>query len=149
MSISWGIKTVGAACFGLALAFAGIGRAEDAGKPVAPTKRLDLFNGRDLTGWKSISKTNTDLAQTWRVENGVIKCTGRPTGYLRTEQDYRDYKLTVEWSFVRVGPKADNTGVLVHIGEPDKVWPRCIQCQGQHGKQGDLFMMSGADCREQ
>jgi hypothetical protein len=56
--------------------------------------------------------------------------------------------LTVEWRFVKVAPKADNTGVLVHIQSPDKVWPMCIQNQGKSGRQGDLFLMAGAECKE-
>jgi hypothetical protein len=47
-----------------------------------------------------------------------------------------------------VAPKADNSGVLVYIQPPDKVWPRCIQNQGKSGRQGDLFVMSGAECKE-
>jgi len=147
MRIFSGVATIGAAGL-LALAFAGSGRAEDAARPVAPTNRIDLFNGRDLTGWKAVAKTNADPSQTWRVADGVIKCAGQPNGYLRTEQSCRDYRLTVEWRFVKVAPKANNTGVLMHMQLPDRVWPRCVQCQGQHEKQGDLFLMNGADCKE-
>jgi hypothetical protein len=86
--------------------------------------------------------------KTWRVENGVLRNTGRPTGYIRTEQDYRDYKLTVEWRFVKVAPKADNSGVLVHMQLPDKLWPECIQSQGLNQKQGDLIYMAGAESKE-
>ncbi len=115
---------------------------------LTPTNRIDLFNGKDLSGWKLFLKDNADVSKTWSVENGVIKNTGKPTGYMRTKQDYRDYKLTVEWRFVNVAPKADNTGVLVHMELPDKLWPKCVQCQGQHDKQGDLFLMAGAECKE-
>jgi 3-keto-disaccharide hydrolase len=63
---------------------------------------------------------------------------------MRTEQTYRDYKLTVEWRFTKAG----NTGVLVHMGLPDKVWPRCFECQGMHNHQGDFWLWGGADCKE-
>jgi len=120
----------------------------DLNTAIAPTNRIDLFNGKDLTGWIAVSRTNSATAETWSVGAGVIRCTGKPTGYLRTEQSYRDYKLTVEWRFVKVAPKADNTGVLVHLQMPDQVWPPCIQCQGKYGSQGDLFLMSGAESKE-
>ena len=120
----------------------------DAEKAVKPLSRIDLFNGKDLTGWKSVSRTNSALAETWSVAQGVIRCTGKPTGYLRTEKSFRDYRLTVEWRFVKVAPKADNTGVLVHLQLPDKVWPPCVQCQGKHDNQGDLFLMAGAESKE-
>lgn len=142
------IGAIGTARFCLAFALAGTGAAADAEKPIAPTSRIDLFNGKDFTGWKLFLPGDADGTQTWRVENGVIKNTGKPNGYLRTEKDYRDYRLTVEWRFVKVAPRADNTGVLVHLQLPDKLWPQCIQCQGQHDKQGDLFLMSGAECKE-
>jgi hypothetical protein len=54
----------------------------------------------------------------------------------------------VEWRFVKIAPKADNTGVLVHIQTPDQVWPVCVQVQGRHERQGDLFLMAGAECKE-
>ena len=93
-------------------------------------------------------KKGADPMKTWSVTNGVIHCTGRPTGYLRTKQGYSNYVLTVEWRFVKIAPKADNTGVLVHMQLPDKVWPMCIQNQGLSGRQGDLFVMAGAECKE-
>jgi Domain of Unknown Function (DUF1080) len=77
-----------------------------------------------------------------------IHCTGNPSGYIRTKDNYSNYVLDVEWRFVKISPKADNTGVLVQIQPPDKVWPRCIQNQGKSGRQGDLFVMSGAECKE-
>jgi hypothetical protein len=113
-----------------------------------PTKRIDLFNGKDFTGWTFTMRSNTPAAETWAVTNGVIHCTGRPPGYARTEKSYRDYKLTVEWRFVKIAPKADNSGIFVHINPPDKVWPTCIEVQGQHGRQGDLRMNGGATCKD-
>jgi hypothetical protein len=116
-----------------------------------PDKRemsVVLFNQKDFTGWTFVTKDNSDPLQTWSVTNGVIHCTGKPTGYLRTAQVYSNYFLTVEWRFVKVAPKADNTGILVHIQAPDKVWPQCIQVQGKSGRQGDLFVMAGVECKE-
>jgi len=49
---------------------------------------------------------------------------------------------------VAVGPKADNTGFLVHIQSPDAVWPPCVQVQGKHGHVGDMFLMGGAESTE-
>ncbi len=113
-----------------------------------PVDHLKLFNGRDFTGWTFCMKDNADPMQTWSVTNGVIYCTGKPTGYLRTTQAYSNYVVTVEWRFRKVAPKADNTGVLVHMQLPDKVWPMCIQNQGKSGRQGDLFLMEGAESKE-
>jgi hypothetical protein len=138
--------------FCVCLAFAGRCAAQDdsANYP-PPTSRensLALFNGKDFTGFTFCMKDKADPSQSWSVTNGVIHCTGRPFGYLRTTQSYSNYFLTVEWRFVKVAPKADNTGILVHIQEPDQVWPQCIQVQGKHDRQGDLFLMMGAESKE-
>jgi hypothetical protein len=109
---------------------------------------VPLFNHKDFSGWTFCVKDNADPLQTWSVTNGVIHCTGKPIGYLRSTQTYSNYFLTVVWRFVKVAPKADNTGILVHIQSPDKVWPQCVQVQGKHLRQGDLFVMAGAECKE-
>jgi len=107
-----------------------------------------LFNHKDFSGWTFCMKDQADPLATWSVTNGVIHCTGKPTGYLRTTGVYSNYFLTVEWRFVKIAPKADNTGILVHIQPGDKVWPQCIQVQGKHTRQGDLFLMEGAEAKE-
>ena len=125
------------------LAFSSVVWAADA-TSVTPTAHVELFNGKDFTGWKFAMKGDVDPTTVWSVENGVIKCLGKPNGYARTEQAYRDYKVTVEWRFTKAG----NTGVLVHMSLPDKVWPRCFECQGMHNRQGDFWLWGGADCKE-
>lgn len=128
---------------GLALVSGAPACAQDQDKAITPTARIELFNGRDFTGWHFTLKGDTDPKATWSVADGLIKCTGKPNGYIRTEQAYRDYKVTVEWRFTKAG----NTGLLVHMHLPDKVWPLCIECQGQHDKQGDFWMQNGAECK--
>ena len=118
--------------------------AESAAEPTVPTARIDLFNGKDFSGWTFCMRDNAEPSKTWSVSNGVLHCTGRPNGYARTAQSYRDYKLTVEWRYVKVAPQADNTGIFVHVQPPDRVWPKCIECQGQYGHQGDLILVGGA-----
>jgi hypothetical protein len=113
-----------------------------------PTDHPGLFNGTNFDGWTFCMKNDADPMKTWSVTNGLIHCTGTPIGYLRTKQSYSNYVVTVEWRFVKIAPKADNTGVLVHMQLPDNVWPVCVQNQGKSGRQGDLFVMMGAECKE-
>jgi hypothetical protein len=126
--------------FYLALAWVG---ALTAGSQTSASGR-ELFNGRDFTGWTFFMRSNAAPENTWSISNGVIHCTGKPAGYLRTEKSFTDYALTVEWRFVKVTPKSNNTGILVHIQLPEKIWPKCIECQGQDQKQGDFWLHSGA-----
>jgi hypothetical protein len=109
---------------------------------------VPLFNQKDFTGWTFCSRGTNPPSATWSVSNGVMHCTGEPSGYIRTTQTYSNYFLTVVWRFVKVAPKKDNTGILVHIQPPDKVWPQCVQVQGKSTRQGDLFVMAGAECKE-
>ena len=145
------MKSVAAIIF-LALAFAKAGLAQDSNPAYPPPGSREmsvaLFNQKDFSGWTFCMKDNADPLKTWSITNGVIHCTGKPTGNLRTTQVYSNYFLTVVWRFVKIAPKADNTGILVHIQPGDKVWPQCIQVQGKHDHQGDLFLMEGAESKE-
>jgi hypothetical protein len=105
---------------------------------------MELFNGKDLSGWEFSLKDDADPAQTWTVEDGVIKCKGTPNGYMRTKESYSNYRLTVEWRFTKEG----NSGVLLHINGPDQVWPKSVETQGMYGKQGDIYLIGGAECAE-
>lgn len=107
---------------------------------------LPLFNGRNLEGWVHyLAEANAPIEDTWQVKEGVLHCTGTPTGYLRTEKKYRDYQLTVEW---RWPGKGGNNGVLVHVQDPDEVWPKSIEAQLEHGNAGDIWVIGGATFKE-
>jgi len=119
--------------------------ASDAHTPAAPTT---LFNGRDLTGWTQVVKAGEiPDPSTWSVADGVMRCTGKPTGYIRTEGSYQNYKLTLEWRWTgpdlpadnQGRPRLRNSGVLIHAGGPDTVWPRSIEAQLQQTNAGDLY----------
>ncbi|MBS0263709.1 MAG: protein kinase, partial [Planctomycetes bacterium] len=53
-----------------------------------------IFNGRDLTGWTTFQD---EERQRWRVENGILTCSGSTRSFLYTErEDYSDFHLYVE-----------------------------------------------------
>ena len=131
--------------FCLAVILAQIVSAQDV---ITPTSHIELFNGTNFDGLTFCMRNDADPMQVWEVTNGIIHCNGSAIGYLRTKQSYSNYVITVEWRFRKVTPKANNTGVLVHMQLPDKVWPMCVQNQGKSGRQGDLFVMAGAECKE-
>jgi Domain of Unknown Function (DUF1080) len=105
-----------------------------------PATKTSLFNGKDTAGWVSHLKDEAPAEATWSVKDGLLVCTGTPNGFLRTEKNYSQYKFTVEWRFTKPG----NTGVVVHMTPPDKIWPKSIECQGMHKNQGDFYLWSGA-----
>src|SRR4051812_15769295 len=97
--------------------------------------RVELFNGTNLDGFTFCMKNDADPKKTWSADNGVIHCNGSAVGYMRTKESFSNYVLTVEWRFTKVEPKKDNTGVLVNMQSPDKVWPPCVQNQGKSTRQ--------------
>jgi hypothetical protein len=109
---------------------------------------MSLFNGNDFSGWTFCMRGNADPTNTWSITNGLIHCNGSAIGYIRTLQTYSNDVVTVVWRFLEVTPKHNNTGVLVYMKTPDVVWPMCVQNQGKSGRQGDLFVMAGAECKE-
>jgi hypothetical protein len=115
-------------------------------QPVAqPSEVITLFNGEDFTGLVRYLPGDRDVEKTWQVVDRVIACSGKPNGYLRTAEKYKDYRLTFEY---RWPGRGGNSGLLVHIQEEDKVWPQCIEGQMQHHHAGDFWVIDGADFRE-
>ena len=105
-----------------------------------------LFNGKNLQGWKLfIPDENVDVNTVWSVNDGVIRCEGKPFGYMRTIEDHENYKLHLEWRWVE---KPSNSGVLLHMSEPDKVWPKSIEAQLMSGNAGDFYLIGGTSVKE-
>jgi len=109
--------------------------------PIKPGKKIMLFNGKDLAGWKLFIQDETiDVHEIWSVRDGVVDCKGKPNGYMRTKAEYANYKLHLEW---RWPDEPTNSGVLLHASGQDNVWPRCIECQLQAGSAGDFVLING------
>ncbi len=102
-----------------------------------------IFNGKDLSNWEFVNKEDVKMEATWSVADGVLRCTGRPVGYIRTKrEDYRDYRLIVEWRWPVEGEEGNN-GVLVHATTPGAlgVWPKSIEIQLGSGDAGDFWVI--------
>ncbi|MFO7901612.1 MAG: 3-keto-disaccharide hydrolase [Planctomycetota bacterium] len=67
---------------------------------------VELFNGRDLTGWVDVN-TSPD---TWKVKDGLLVCSGKPIGVMRSEKQYENFILHIEWRHMEAG---GNSGVFV------------------------------------
>jgi len=92
------------AAAGVAALFLGVAGASSTGVPA--TGFVDLFNGKDLAGWVNVN-TNPD---TWSVREGRLVCSGRPIGVMRSEKQYENFVLHVEWMHVEPG---GNSGVFL------------------------------------
>lgn len=58
----------------------------------APSDAIVLFDGKDLSGWKS----RDGSAAKWKVENDVFTVV-KGTGDISTRQKFGDYQLHIEW----------------------------------------------------
>lgn len=65
---------------------------------------VTLFNGRDLTGWKTYGPG----ANNWKADNGILRNTGGGTN-LVTERAFTDFKLHVEFRY----PAGSNSGIYL------------------------------------
>lgn len=99
---------------------------------------VQLFNGKDLSGWKAYFKDpEAKIEDVWSVKDGgVLHCKGNPRGYIYTDKDYTSYKLKLEWRGVG---KPGNSGVLLRVQEPHKIWPKSIEAQLQSKNAGDIW----------
>lgn len=104
---------------------------------------VKLFNGEDLTGWTPVlDDKDAEPKDTWSVADGILKCTGKPAGYIRTDDEFEDYVLTLDWRWPE-GTEGGNNGVLVHTSTPNAlgIWPRSIEVQLFKDNAGDFWVI--------
>jgi hypothetical protein len=99
----------------------------------------NLIRGDKLDGFQFFfGNRGTENKGTFTVKDGVLVCSGKPSGYMYTEKSYSDYVLQFELAFKRPADLTDetkfrgNSGCLIHVGEENAlgVWPRSIEVQG-------------------
>ncbi len=106
-----------------------------------------LFNGRDLSGW-----VNVNCAPgTFTVRDEMIVSTGVPTGVMRTEKQYENFIIELEWRHLKPG---GNAGLFIWgdgVTAPGTPFARGIEVQILDGRNsetytshGDVFSIHGA-----
>ena len=119
---------------------------------IAVTAAEDLkpmFNGRDLSGWV---RTNTP-EPTWTWKDGMLICSGKPIGELRTQKMYQNFIMEVEWR--HMVPKGNagifvwadditSKGVPFHRGIEVQVLENAYGNTRSHTTHGDIFPIHGA-----
>lgn len=99
-----------------------------------------LFNGKNLDGWVNVN----GAPETWTVKKKALICSGIPTGVLRTDKQYENFVLELEWRHTQEG---GNAGVFIHsdpIPVTGKPFTQAIECQVMDGNGGDVFAIQGA-----
>ena len=122
--------------------------ADDAAKKADDGFR-PLFNGKNLDGWVPVNTAPS----TWSVKDGMLICSGKPIGELRTDRMYQNFELEVEWRHMR--PRG-NAGIFVwadDITARGQPFHRSIEVQvleNAYGNtrgyttHGDIFPIHGA-----
>jgi 3-keto-disaccharide hydrolase len=114
---------------------------------------IHLLQGNDRTPFYSFLKdfgVDKDPDNVFRLTNGVLHITGQYYGYLATkETNFANYKLVAEfkWGEKTWAPRETNacdSGILVHGGGKDQVWPKSIEAQIIEGGTGDILVVNGA-----
>src|SRR5258708_26170663 len=85
----------------------------------------NLFNGRDLTGWINVNTAD----DTWRVKDGLLICSGHPIGVMRSEKQYENFVLHIEWMHIEPG---GNSGVFIWSNanpNPESRLPNGVEVQ--------------------
>lgn len=117
------------------------------------------FNGKDLTGFYTYTKTNkyADPQKVFTVQDGMIRISGEDWGAVTTCGNYSNYVLVTEWKWGEKtwAPRAKATrdsGILLHCVGPDGAaggqWMQSQECQIIEGGCGDLLMVGGTPGRK-
>lgn len=101
-----------------------------------------LFDGKTLAGWHADVPDNdgkADAKSPFTVRDGMLVSLGTPMGHLITDASYENYRLIVEYRYVK---EAGNCGVIVHVSTPRfrGFLPKGIECQLRSGNAGDFHM---------
>ncbi len=86
----------------------GGGRFEFRNIRVTELTHRSMFNGKDLQGWQP---GNGKEATCWMVEDGLLVCNGKKGPWLRSEEQYGDFNLRLDYMLKPGG----NSGVYVRV----------------------------------
>ncbi|MDD3586128.1 MAG: DUF1080 domain-containing protein [Thermoguttaceae bacterium] len=142
-----------AAVFAALLLTATVSLQADEPVPQDVTKTIELFNGKDLSGWYVFLKERQkgeDPNKVFSVQDGMIRISGQEYGGIVSEQAYKNYHVIVEfkWGEKTWGTRVDkarDSGLLVHsFGEDGafgKCWMYSIEANIIEGGIGDFIVV--------
>jgi lysophospholipase L1-like esterase len=112
-----------------------------------PTGYVQLFNGKDLAGWKGLvddpekraamtpevlaerqKAADEEMRATWTIKDGVLNFTGEGHS-LCTDRDYQDIDMLVDW---KISPKGDS-GIYLRGAPQVQIWDPAMWPQGSGG----------------
>lgn len=136
--------------------FAAVSHAQTTQPAVLTPDWTPLFNGKDLSGFYTFvnrEPRNVDPDGYYKVTDGMIHVLGIPAtearkefGFFATEKSYSNYHLRAQykWGKTKFAPRLTqprDSGVLFHMNDTDRIWPRSIECQVQEGDTGEMIIV--------
>jgi hypothetical protein len=115
-------------------------------RPAAAADFMPLFRSDDVGAMELVGIGPDTL----KIVDGEIRISGKPNGYFATKENYKNYDLKFEWMYERPSDlESDakfrgNSGLLIHIQPPHKVWPKCVEVQLQNANAGAILPIQGA-----
>ena len=96
-------------------------------------------------GWKALGESdfvnvNCDPG-TWTWKDGAAHCTGKPVGVIRSQKQYKNFELVVQWRHLK---SAGNSGVFVWTPEESLDRPEAGQTAARHRGAGARPRLRGA-----
>ncbi len=158
-----------------AISTAGIAAERTGAVPISPkTGVIKLLDGNEFHGLYTWLKDTSysDPRKVFRIENGTLHISGEGLGYIGTKEEYRDYRLVIEfrWGNRTWGSRKHRTrdsGLLLHAvgrdgnftdaqyhadypfssdGKPSAgEYMTSIEAQMIEGGVGDLILIQGKD----
>ncbi len=108
------------------------------GHPTDPSLLSD-----SLDAWECyLADPQAKVHDVWRIEDGVLICSGKPLGYLYTRRDYGDFVLKLQWRWPPE-KKPGNGGVLIRMTGEHRIWPKSLEAQLNAGNAGDFWGLDG------
>ncbi len=106
---------------------------------------VSLMPKKDVRELWTIEGTPPEV---WRVVDGMIRCAGKPNGFLRSKKVYRNYIFRADWRFQTEGwtgapERWPNAGFFINAGAINNTWPISQEVQGYFGEAGSLFGVRG------
>lgn len=95
--------------------------------------------------------TFPEQVATWSERGDRLISTGKPRGYAYTRESYSNFTFRCEYRFPRPAGLQDddafkgNTGFLVYITGPAKVWPLSLEVQGKYAEMAAIKENGGAE----
>jgi 3-keto-disaccharide hydrolase len=118
----------------------------------APARADDfvpIVNGDDVLSFELVGIGPGTI----KIEGGEVRVSGKPDGYFATKESYKNYTLKFDWMYERPSDLDSdarfrgNSGLLLHIQGPHKVWPKCIEVQLLNSSAGAIIPINGAKCQ--